>query len=410
MTLRHHCRVCGHAPLAGIIDLGSTPLADRLLHRRDEPVMQYPLRVLLCESCGLAQLADTVAPDSLFNEDYPYLSSTSRSWLEHCRRHASTLIGQLGLDRDSLVIEPASNDGYMLHNFHAAGIPVLGIEPSLPPYEAAQRAGIPTRRGFLDMNKARELAAEGIRADLVIANNVLAHVPEPLDFARAMALLLSPRGVISIEVPDLVELVERCAFDTIYHQHICYFSLTALVNLFERAGLTVRTVERLPTHGGSLRVIAATQGTPESNVADRLREESALGIARAAFYAGFRRRVGETRDRLRELFDRLHSHGKRIAGYGAAAKATTLLAYCGVTDRLEYLVDRNEYKIGRYFPVGALPICSPDQLRREPPDALLLLAWNLENEIREQLHSELQQGLRLIVPVPPERMKEHHDD
>lgn len=397
------CRACGSGRLDVFLRLGRMPLSDRLLTKDDLGIPEFtvPLNVAFCETCSLAQLTETVDRRLLFREDYPYFSSTSRSWLQHCRDHADELIDRLNLGQRSLVIEPASNDGYMLKNFAARGIPVLGIDPAGPASRAATQAGIPTIRDFFDSGLVSRLVARGQQADLVIANNVLAHVDGLQDFVTSVAAILKPEAVAVVEVPYLVDLIDRVEFDTIYHQHLCYFSLTALDRLFANHQLAITEVRRFPTHGGSLRLYATKHGGRSDSIDALLRDEQQRGINHLTFYREFSNRVMRTRNQLIELLNDLKNQSGRIVAYGAAAKGNTLLNYCGIDQSLiDYVVDSNAYKHGRYMGGNHLPVVPAERLSQDQPDYALLLAWNLLEEILEQESVFRQAGGRFIVPIP----------
>jgi SAM-dependent methyltransferase len=386
-----------------VLDLGCSPLADVLTdqHANGADDQMVPLNLAWCEACGLLQIAETVSPEILFSSQYPYLSSTSDSWLDHCRKNAIELINQLGLDQNSLVIEPASNDGYMLQNFVSRGIPVLGIEPSRVPSLQAEAAGVPTLEAFFNRDLAVQLASEGRLADLIIANNVLAHVMDLHDFMAGLVILLKPQGTLVIEVPYVEDLIAKNAFDTIYHQHLCYFGINSLDTLMRQHNIKIIDVKQLTTHGGSLRIYARRYGDAQPIVAEMKTHEQRQGGMNWDYYAQFVTRVDLVRDELVSLLKGIKSDGFRIAAYGAAAKGTTLMHYCEIgKNYLDYVVDRNEFKQGKRMPGNALEILSPEFLLTDKPDYLLLLPWNLAEEILSQLRNYQIGGGRVIVPLP----------
>lgn len=397
------CRSCGHEGLEFVLSLGRTPLADRLLTEemlaRHEPV--YALTAHFCPQCSLLQLGETVEPDELFCQDYPYYSSFSDALLEHSRANAEELIERCGLGAGSLVVELASNDGYLLKNFAAKGVPVLGIDPAEGPAKVAQQAGIETMITFFTQDLARQLAGEDRRADVILANNVLAHVPDTNGFVAGMHTLLKDEGVAVIEVPYLRDLIENCEFDTMYHEHLCYFSVTALDHLFRRNGLYLNDIRRLSIHGGSLRLFVNRVENVQDSVKTMLAEERELGMDTFAYYQDFARRVDEIRHCLLDMLWELKRDGKRIAAYGAAAKGATLINYVGIgTDLVEFVVDRNVHKQGCYMPGQHQPIYPCERLMESRPDYVLLLAWNFAQEIIQQQKPYLQAGGAFIVPVP----------
>ncbi len=398
------CRSCGSRPLEPVLDLGATPLANRLPASADAPEERHPLAVALCLDCALLQTTWWVAGEVIFGGDYPYFSSYSTAYLAHARDHVRELIASRSLGTRHRVVEIASNDGYLLRNFVEAGIPVLGIDPARGPGEAARRAGVPTRVASFDLALAETLRDEGMAADVLLASNVLAHVDDPNELAAGVAALLAPEGVAVFEFPYLVDLVEGCAFDTIYHEHNLYLSLRAFECLFERHGLRVVELRRLAVHGGSLRVTVARRGEPSEAVRALRAEEERLGIAEPRYYRSFAERVGTLRRSLRECLDSLRAQGLRVAGYGAAAKAATLANVAGLSrEQVAFVVDRNPAKQGRYLPGVGIPIVPPAHLEQEPPDVLLVFAWNLASEIRGQL--EGFRG-RFLVPIPEPRFLE----
>lgn len=397
------CRSCGAPGLETILELGEMPLADALLDAGDldRPEPRYPLTVACCPGCSLVQILEDVPPEVLFGEDYPYYSSFSDALVDYARRNAKAMLASRDLGPDSLVVELASNDGYLLRHFAEAGVGVLGVDPAPGPARAAEEAGIPTLCTFFDRELATRLAGEGRRADVVVANNVLAHVPDQNEFVAGIATLLADHGVAVIEVPYVRDLIEGCEFDTIYHEHRCYFSVTTLVALFARHGLHPTDVEHLPIHGGSLRLFAEHHPRPAPAVQAYLAEEDTRGLNGPAYHRDFAARVADVHRRLRDLLGGLKAKGHRLAAYGAAAKGTTLLNFTGIgTETLDFVVDRNTHKQGRYMPGVHLPIRPPQALLEDRPDEVLLLAWNFAEEIIAQQQAYLDGGGRFIVPVP----------
>ena len=400
------CRSCSE-PLARVfVDLGSSPLANSFL---DEGALAraetfHPLCVYLCEKCWLCQLPESASPHELFS-DYAYFSSFSTSWLEHARRYVEAMIDRLALGPGHQVVEIASNDGYLLRNFQERGVPVLGIEPAANVAEAARAIGIPTEVRFFGRETALELVDRGLAADLLLGNNVLAHVPDLNDFVAGLAVLLKPQGVLTMEFPHLVRMVEENQFDTIYHEHFSYFSLLAVERVFAVHGLAIFDVEELPTHGGSLRLFARRRESgahPASARVAGLRErERALGIETLAYYEGFAEKVRETKRKLLEFLIRAKREGKSIVGYGAPAKGNTLLNYCGIRgDFLDYTVDRSPHKQGKFLPGTRLPIRAPEAIFETRPDYVLILPWNLRAEIAGQMASIRDWGGRFVVAIP----------
>ncbi|MCL4765094.1 MAG: methyltransferase domain-containing protein [Hyphomicrobiaceae bacterium] len=388
--------------LAPVLDLGAMPKSDGLVEARDrEQVSRLPLQLGFCGGCTLLQLLETRPAQELFGDEYLYFSSFSQDLLEHSASHADALVARLGLGPGSLVIEPASNDGYMLRSFADRGIGVLGIEPAPKQAEAARRAGIPTLNAFFSRELAERLAAEGRRADLIIANNVVAHAADPNDFVAGLRSALKDDGLISVEFPYVRDLIDHCEFDTIYHEHLCYFSLASADALFKRHGLFINDVRRLPIHGGSLRLYAGPVERRSAAVADLLAEERALGMGEIGYYTGFADRVRAFRTAARHLIAGIKADGKRIAAYGAAAKGTIMLNYLGLNDRtLDYVVDRNFHKHGKYMPGVGLRVEDPGRLLEDKPDYLLILPWNFKDEIMRQQAGYRQAGGRFIVPIP----------
>lgn len=379
------------------------PLSDGLMpagaERETEPL--YPLTLVWCPKCSLVQIEETVEPTTLFGEEYPYYSSFSPALVDHARRNVEALIDQTGVGESSLVVELASNDGYLLQWFQKEGIPVLGIDPAPGPAEAARGRGIPTICDFFGVELADKLVAEGKRADIIVGNNVLAHVPDQNHFVAAIERLLAPAGTVVMEFPYVVDLVDHCEFDTIYHEHHCYFSVTAVSDLFARHGLQLVEVEHLSIHGGSLRVYFRRDGSRDASVARFLQEERIGRVLDGSYYSDFADRVNGIRRGLKRLLTDMKDDGARIAAYGAAAKGAILLNFCGIDERLvDYVVDRNHHKHGWEMPGVRLPIRPPEYLQEETPDYLLILAWNFKAEIMEQQAWFAKEGGRFVVPVP----------
>jgi SAM-dependent methyltransferase len=391
-----------------VVDFGLTPLANAYRTADDLGRMEpfYPLRLLLCEACTLVQLEPVESPEHIFG-DYAYFSSYSTTWLDHARRYADAMVAALGLDRHRQVVEVASNDGYLLQYFAARGVPVLGVEPAANVAAAARARGIPTVERFFGRKVAEELAG-GVRADLLVANNVLAHVPDLDDFVGGLARLLAPSGLLTLEFPHLARLLAENQFDTIYHEHGSYFSLAVAERLLAAHDLVVVDVEELPTHGGSLRVHArhAAAGAPATPRVAALRaREADAGLERVETYLAFGERVRETKRALLELLITLKRDGRRIVGYGAAAKATTLLNYCGIrTDFLDFVADKSPHKQGRFVPGTHLPIVAPGRIAETRPDCVLLLSWNLAAEIMRELAGVREWGGQFLIPIPEAKL------
>jgi 2-polyprenyl-3-methyl-5-hydroxy-6-metoxy-1,4-benzoquinol methylase len=410
MSLQPRCRFCSASLSVSFADLGMSPLSNSYLASEQLNRMErfYPLHAWVCEACLLVQLEQFETPENIFS-DYAYFSSYSDSWLEHARKYAHDSIARLGLQSSSLVVEVASNDGYLLQYFAQRGISVLGIEPAANVAAAAERRGVPTCVKFFGVQTAKELVAAGKRADLLIGNNVLAHVPDLNDFVGGLALLLKPDGVITVEFPHLLTLMAESQFDTIYHEHFSYFSFRTAEKIFGAHGLSVFDVEELSTHGGSLRLYAAHQAASRHVRSDRVAQlrarETVFGLDNLRSYSAFADQVRAAKRSLLQFLIQAREAGKRVAGYGAPAKGNTLLNYCGVrTDLLEYTVDRSPHKQGRYLPGTHIPIHAPEMIFRTKPEYVLILPWNLQDEIVEQMRDVRAWGGRFVVPIPQARV------
>ena len=398
------CRSCRGTGLEVFLSLGKLPLPDAFLPAEAlaAPEPRFPLDVAVCPRCALVQILEEVPPEKLFVENYLYFSSFSDALLRHARDHAEGLMASRRLGPDSLVVELASNDGYLLKNFAAAGVPVLGIDPAPEPAAAAEAAGIPTLREFFGVDLARRLVADGRRADVIVANNVMAHVPDLNGFVAGMAVLLADDGLVTVENPYVRDLVDHGEFDTIYHEHFCYFSCTSVDTLVRRHGLFLNHVEYFPDlHGGTLRWHIAKREDPSAAVREHLAEERRRGVDTPAFYRDFATRVERARSELVSLLRELKDGGARLAGYGAAAKATVLLNYAGIgSELLDFVVDRNVHKHGLHVPGVHIPITGPEALLERAPDYTVILAWNFREEIMRQQAEYAARGGRWVVPIP----------
>jgi len=404
MNASLQCRSCGRPGLELVLSLGDTPLANSLLteEQLNQPESTYPLDLAFCPCCSLVQITETVPPEKLFRE-YLYFSSFSDTMLRHAREIVHRMREARRLDSRSLALEIASNDGYLLQYYKQAGIPVLGIEPAVNVARVAEdERGIRTMSEFFGSEMARRLADQGERADVIHAHNVLAHVPDLNGFVEGLRLVLKDDGVCVIEVPYVKDLVDRCEFDTIYHEHLSYFSITALSRLFERHNLLIQNVERLPIHGGSLRLFVSKAGAVQNlAVRELLEEEFGWGVDSIEFYRDFAARVERLKSTLRNFISRLKEQNQRVAAYGAAAKGSTLLNYFQIgRETLDFVVDRSTHKQGRYMPGVRLPIFSPARLLEEMPAHVLLLTWNFADEILEQQAEYRHRGGRFIIPIP----------
>ncbi len=383
------------------------PLANSYLRKDQEASAEprYSLHAYVCETCWLVQVPAMATPEHIFR-DYAYFSSFSDTWRAHCAAYAKAMVARLGLTPESRVVEVASNDGILLTQFLSAGIPVLGIEPARNIAEYANAQGIPTRAEFFGAETARALRGEGYAADLIAANNVLAHVPDLHDFIEGFRILLKPGGTVTFEFPHVLEMLRLTQFDTIYHEHFSYLSLTALAPLFARHGLAMVDVEKLPTHGGSLRLFVQHAGAKAADsVATILAEETAFGLTRRATYEAFDRKVRALRAELLSMLQKLKAEGRRVAAYGAPAKGNTLLNYCGITSELvAYTVDRNPEKQGCLLPGSHLPIHAPEHILADRPDVLLVLPWNIAPEIMGQMAAIRGWGGRFLLAIPEVRL------
>ena len=399
------CRLCGSTDLASVVDLGATPPCERFLTAAelDEPEVTYPLHLRVCTGCWLSQLPPLITPADTFTE-YAYFSSYSTSWVEHARRFVVGATDRLGLGADSFVVEVASNDGYLLQHVVAQGIRCLGVEPSANVGAAAREKGVPTRTEFLDQDTGAAVRAEHGPADLVVANNVYAHIPDVVGFTKGLRALVADDGWVSIEVQHLLTLMEFNQYDTIYHEHFQYYTVDSAIRALETGGLSLVDVELLGTHGGSIRLLArpaevATE--PSEAVIDVLAREKAAGLRELAGYARFATRVAQVRRDLLMFLTGAAEHGATVVGYGAPGKGNTLLNHCGIRpDLLPYTVDRNPYKHGRFTPGTRIPVLPPDRIAQDRPDYVLVLPWNLRDELVDQLSYVSTWGGRLVFPIP----------
>ena len=402
-----HCRFCKTELKHTFIDLVNSPPSNSFLtaEQLNEPEIFYPLKVYTCHKCFLVQIDEYKKSDAIFNSEYVYFSSFSTSWLDHCRKYTDAMTERFGFDGQSLVVEVASNDGYLLQYFRGKQIPVLGIEPTANTAKVAMEKGIDTVVDFFGVRLATKLAAAGKKADLLLGNNVLAHVPDIVDFVGGMKILLKERGVITMEFPHLMQLVDNNQFDTIYHEHFSYLSFHTVREIFRSQGLELFDVEELPTHGGSLRIYGkheSDDGKPvSSRVEDLITKESRKGMQGLAYYGGFQEKALEVKLALTTFLIEQKRAGKKVAAYGAAAKGNTLLNYCGIkADLLEYVVDANPHKQGKWLPASHVAVVNEAHLRSHRPDYVLILPWNLRDEITKQLAYIRDWGGRFVIPIP----------
>jgi 2-polyprenyl-3-methyl-5-hydroxy-6-metoxy-1,4-benzoquinol methylase len=401
------CRFCKQELTDVFIDLVNSPASNSFLTagQLNEPEVFYPLKVFTCSNCFLVQIDEYKKSDAIFNSEYVYFSSFSTSWLEHSRKYTEKMVDRFGLNRGSLVMEIASNDGYLLQYFVQKGIPVLGIEPTVNTAKVAVEKGIETVTDFFGVRLARQLAGTGRKADLLLGNNVLAHVPDIVDFVGGMKLILKEDGIITMEFPHLMQLVDNNQFDTIYHEHFSYLSFHTVQRIFESQGLVLFDVEEIPTHGGSLRIYSRHRENADiavsPNVAALLLKESAAGMTTLAYYDHFQQKALKVKLELTDFLIRQKQAGKKVAAYGAAAKGNTLLNYCGISnDLLEFVADANHHKQGKWLPASHIPVVTEARLREQRPDYVVILPWNLKAEIVQQLAYIREWGGKFVIPIP----------
>lgn len=406
--MKNNCRFC-HNPLQHtFIDLGKSPIANDYLtsEQLNQKEKFYPLHTYVCEECLLVQLEEFESPDHIFGDgDYAYFSSYSESWLAHAKAYTDLMVEKFGFNNHSQIIEIASNDGYLLQYFQEKGIPVLGIEPAANTAEVAIAKGIPSLTKFFGIQTARELVAANQQADLLLGNNVLAHVPNINDFVAGMKIVLKPNGILTMEFPHLLQLIEHNQFDTIYHEHFSYLSFLSVEQIFAAHNLTLFDVEELPTHGGSLRIYGKHDHAAFPIISERVTQlkakEISAGLNRLETYIFFEEKVKDTKSKLLKFLLTAKAEGKSIVGYGAPAKGNTLLNYCGVDkDLIDYTVDRNPHKQGLFLPGTHIPILHPEKIRETKPDYLLILPWNLKDEVMQQMSFISEWGGQFVVPIP----------
>jgi 2-polyprenyl-3-methyl-5-hydroxy-6-metoxy-1,4-benzoquinol methylase len=401
-----NCRFCNE-PLTNIfVVLGISPLSNAFLKKEtlEDSEKKYPLCTYVCDNCFLVQLPEFEKPENIF-EDYAYFSSYSSTWLKHAENYVNMIINKVGFDEKSLVVEIASNDGYLLQFFKKRNVPILGIEPAVNVAKVAKEKGIPTITKFFSVDTANELRKGGKFADLIIGNNVLAHVPNLNDFVKGLKILLKPTGVITLEFPHILQLIQKNQFDTIYHEHFSYFSLLTLRKIFSFHGLTIFDVEEIPTHGGSLRMYVKHTENNDITINERinilLEKEKQYGLENISTYTNFTKNVKKVKIKLEEFFNCARNSEKKIVCYGAAAKGNTLLNYCNIgSDFIDYVVDQNPYKQGLFLPGTHIPIKEPDEIKKTKPDYLLIIPWNLKNEIMEKMKYIQEWGGKFVIPIP----------
>jgi hypothetical protein len=402
-----HCRFCNAKLEKVFIDLVNSPASNSFLTREqlNEPETFFPLKVFVCDKCRLVQVDEYQKSDAIFNSEYVYFSSYSTSWLAHCKDYAELVVNRFKFDSSSLVVEIASNDGYLLQYFNKKQISVLGIEPTRNTAEVAIKKGIPTITEFFGVKLATELVSKGKKADLLLGNNVLAHVPDINDFVSGMKIMLGDHGVITMEFPHLVQLIDNNQFDTIYHEHFSYLSFFTVKQIFEAQGLAMFDVQEIPTHGGSLRIYAKHQNDDtkpvSSNVEELIKKEIEKGITVDTYYTGFQEKAEEIKFGLWRFLLEQKKAGKKVAAYGAAAKGNTLLNYCGIKhDLIEFVVDANPHKQNKYLPASHIPVVNEEQLKADKPDFILILPWNIKDEIKAQLSYAKDWGGQFVVAIP----------
>jgi len=401
------CRFCHHKLTHEFIDLVNAPPSNSFLTKKQlsEPEIFYPLKLMLCEECWLVQVDEYKKSEEIFNQNYAYFSSYSTSWLEHAKRYVEMIIDRFGFDENSQVIEIASNDGYLLQYFQLKQIPVLGIEPATNVAMSAQEKGIETIEAFFGANLANRLVSQDKMADLIIGNNVFAHVPDVNDFAAGLKIALKDNGVITLEFPHLMQLIEQNLFDTIYHEHFSYFSFSIVKLIFEKHGLELFDVEQISTHGGSLRIYGKHKDDASKNISPNvtalLHEEKVKGMQTTEYYDGFQNKADRVKYDLIDFLIKQKKNGKKVAAYGAAAKGNTLLNYCGSKkDLIEFVVDASPHKQGMFLPGSHIPVVTEKEIKKTKPDFVIILPWNIKNEIIEQLSYIQEWGGKFVVPIP----------